>query len=134
MGILSYLGLGKDLAEPIEAVSKLYTTDRDRLEAEVKLAAEEGKGRAAQLDINKTLVLDGRFFNSAWQPLLGWTCGALVLLYWAPQLLVTEYVWALECLSDHTVKPFPLAPDSLYNLVWLLFGFGGYSLIKHKIS
>ncbi len=39
MGLMDYLGLGKELARPIEAVGKLYTTDKDRLELEAKVVS-----------------------------------------------------------------------------------------------
>lgn len=134
MGILDLLGVGKELAQPIEAVGKLYTTDKERLEAEAKLQEITQKPQLAQLENNRLLTLSGRLFNSGWQPLIAWTSGACVLLYWVPQLLVTNYLWAVACFHNNIILPFPISPDDIYNLVWLLFGFGSYSLIKHKLT
>lgn len=132
MGILNWLGIGKDIAEPINAVSNLYTTDKARLEAEANLTDMLSKIPLEQLHVNKELLKTGRFFDSGWQPLLGWTSGFLVLLYWGPQLVVANYIWIMECVDKMNVLPFPVKPDDIMNLVWLLFGFGGYSLIKQK--
>lgn len=133
MGIMNWLGIGRELAEPINAVGTLYTTDKSRIEAEEKLQDTLQKPQLAQLENNRLLILTGKFFNTAWQPLIAWTSGACVFLYWVPQLLVANYIWAVQCLGKGTVIPFPIKPDDIYNLVWLLFGFGGYSLIKRQM-
>ena len=134
MGLLNYLGLGKDLAEPIDAVGKLYTTDKDRIEAETKRLDVSQKPQLAQIENNKLLILTGKLFNTGWQPLIGWTSGACVFMYWVPQLVIANYVWGSQCLNEGKVIPFPILPDDIYNLVWLLFGFGSYSLIKRKLK
>ena len=134
MGLLNFLGIGKDIAQPIEAVSKLYTTDKERLEAEKNLADVVQRPALAQIENNKLLILTGKLFNSGWQPLIGWTSGACVFMYWVPQLCIANYIWANQCLALGEVTKFPIAPDDIYNLVWLLFGFGGYSLIKKTLK
>jgi hypothetical protein len=134
MGILNYLGLGKDLAEPIKAVGDLYTTDKARLEAETALAEVTQKPTLAQLANNALMLASGRFFESAWPALIGWTSGACVFLYWVPQLVVTDYLWAMQCYSAGAALPYPIKSDDIYNLVWLLFGFGGFNLIKTKVG
>lgn len=134
MGLLNYLGLGKELAQPIEAVSKLYTTDKERLAAEANLESIVQKPQLAQLENVRTMISSANFFESAWPSLMGWTSGFCVALYYIPQLLVTIWIWSLNCLAMEEVMPFPMKPDDILNLVWLLFGFGGYHLIKGKIG
>lgn len=134
MGLLKFLGLGDEIAKPIDAVSKLYTTDKERLEAEKNLTDVMQRPQLAQLENNKLLILTGKLFNSGWQPLIGWTSGACVFLYWVPQLMIANWVWSQQCFMQGEVVKFPIAPDDIYNLVWLLFGFGGYSLIKKKLN
>ena len=134
MGLFNFLGAGKDLAQPIKAIGDLYTTDKARLEAENTLVDTIQKPGLMQLANNAKMLASPIFFESAWPALVGWTSGACVFLYWVPQLLVADYVWASQCFAMGTVVPFPIQADDIYNLVWLLFGFGGYSLIKKKIS
>lgn len=134
MGRFNWFGLGEEVSKPIDAVSNLYTTDKARIEAQTKYEEIAQKPQLAQLENNKLLVLSGKLFNSGWQPLIGWTSGACVFMYWVPQLCVANYVWATQCFAQGAVVPFPIKPDDIYNLVWLLFGFGGYSLIKKKIT
>ncbi len=86
----------------------------------------------SESDKNLIADLSKTFFNSGWQPLIGWTAGFLILIYYAPQLIIADYVWTINCLQTGTITPFPIKPDDILNLVWLLFGFGTYSLAKNK--
>jgi len=83
-----------------------------------------------QIKTNSIMAAAQSIFVSGWQPLIGWTAGFLILLYYAPQIAIITFVWGNHCLDTGIVTPFPMKPDELLNLVWLLFGFGGYSLIK----
>jgi hypothetical protein len=132
MGILDWIGIGKDLSEPIKAASDLYTTDKARLEAEKDLQVEVNKPVLAQISNNAIMGAAQSIFVSGWQPLVGWTAGFLVLLYYAPQIIIITIVWGGNCLDTGIVAPFPMKADDLLNLVWLLFGFGGYSLVKRR--
>lgn len=130
MGILNWLGMGKDLAEPINAVGNLYTTDKARIEAETKLQEVVQKPILSQMANNAIMAASSNFFNSGWQAMMGWTAGFLILLYYAPQILITDYVWARSCIQTGAVMPFPMKPDDLLNLVGLMFGMGGLTILK----
>lgn len=134
MGIGNWLGFGKDISEPIKAVGDLYTTDKARIEAETKYEEIAQKPILSQLGNNAIMASSSNLFNSGWQPLTGWTAGFLVLLYYAPQIVITTYVWGNSCIDSGIVTPFPMKPDDILNLIWLLFGFGGYSLGKRAIA
>ena len=134
MGIMNWLGIGADLAKPIDSVSNLYTTDKARLEAEKDLTEVAQKPQLAQLDNNKLLILTGKIFNLGWIALLGWTSGFLVLLYYAPQIFIITYVWGSECIRTGIVTSFPMKSDEILNLVYLIFGMGGLGVVKHKIT
>jgi hypothetical protein len=129
MGIMNWLGIEKD----IKAVGDLYTTDKARLEAEKDLQVELNKPTLAQISNNAIMAAAQSIFVSGWQPLIGWSAGFLILLYYAPQLVIMMVVWGNNCLDAGVITQFPMKPDDLLNLVWLLFGFGGYSLVKNKI-
>ena len=132
MGIMNWLGIGADLAKPIDSVSNLYTTDKARLEAEKDLTEVVQKPQLAQLATNSILAASNSMFNSGWQPLIGWTAGFLVLLYYAPQIIITTYLWARLSFHANSVLPFPMKPDDLLNLVYLLFGFGIHSVVSRN--
>jgi|SRR6185503_2354497 len=128
MGILNWLGIGKDIAEPIKAVGDLYTTDKERLESQKDLQVELNKPILSQLSTNAIFASSSRFFNSGWQPLLGWACGFLILLYYFPQIVIATWIWGSACVHTGIVSPFPIKSDDILNLIYLLFGFGIHSL------
>ena len=66
MGLLQWIGLGSEIAKPIDAVSNFYTTDKARIEAETKLEEVIQCGMAAThwLDIRflrRTLLYSATF-------------------------------------------------------------------------
>ena len=134
MGIADWMGLGKAVADPIKAVGDLYTTDKARLEAEKDFQEVIDKPVLAQISTNAIMAAAQSIFVSGWQPLIGWTAGFLILLYYAPQIIIATIVWGGNCLESGIVTPFPMKPDDILNLVWLLFGFGVHSLGRTLIS
>jgi len=129
MGLFNWLG---GVEAPIKAVGDLYTTDKARLEGETKLTQAESSARMAQLENNRLMVLSGKVFTGGWIALLGWTCGFLVLLFYAPQIIVLTYIWAKICLQNGYVMAFPMQPDDILNLIYLLFGTGVLTTIKRN--
>jgi hypothetical protein len=132
MGISDWFGLGSAIsktADPIKAVGDLYTTDKARIEAQAKLEEVTQKPALAQIALNTVLANSDNIFKSAYVPLLGWTCGLLILLYYLPQIIVATWVWSDACFATGIVKPFPIKPDDLLNLVYLLITSKVYSAV-----
>lgn len=133
MGLLSWIGLGQDIAKPIDAVSNLYTTDKARIVAETGLELAQQQRGIKQLENNRLMITAGNMFESAWPALVGWTAGFCIALYYIPQLIIADLLWSIDCLDSGKVVPFPIDPTDILNLVYLLFGFGTYHLVKRKI-
>lgn len=134
MGVFSWLGATKTIPDTVRAVGDLYTTDKARIEAEAKLAEALNPALLQQLKNNETMLNATTLFSTLWQPLIGWTAGFLVLLYYAPQIIIATYVWGNASVHSGIVSPFPLKPDDILNLIYLLFGFGGYTLVSRKFK
>ena len=130
MGIIEDLGIAKDLAAPIDAVGSLYTTDKARIDAETKLDDVLQKPTLTQLANNAILNQSSNIFKAGWESFIGWTAGFLVLLYYAPQIIITTILWAHLSVVHGTVLAFPMRPDDILNLVYLLFGFGVHSFLS----
>lgn len=130
MGLLDYFGASKDV---IDSASNLYTTDKARLDAEGKLVDVLEKPGIAQLEVNRIYAASSILFNSGWIPLIGWTAGFLVLLFYAPQITIITYVWGKQCIQTGNAVPFPMQPDAILNLIYLLFGMGGLGIVKKKL-
>lgn len=135
MGMADWFGLGsaiKSSADPIKALGDLYTTDKARIEADTKLQEVIQKPQLAQMEINRLLAISKYFFHSGWMPMLGWTSGFLIMIYYFPQIMIATYVWGNNCLDTGIVKPFPMKPDDILNLVYLLCLGGAHNLINKK--
>ena len=132
MNLWGWLGMYDSVSKPIEAIGGLYTKDKDRLEADNELQKIIQTPTIQQLNNNKIMALSGLFFNNGWQSLTGWTAGFLILVYYFPQIIITEWIWASESFAKGTVVPFPLSADNIMQLVYLLFGFGVHSLAKRR--
>lgn len=135
MGVSDWFGIGnavKSAADPIKAVGDLYTTDKARIEAEAKREEIVQRPQLAQLETNKLLAASKYFFNSGWIPMIGWSCGFLILSYYLPQIMIATYVWGNTCIDTGIVKPYPIKPDDILNLVYLLF-YGGAHHIADKV-
>lgn len=141
MGIADWLGLGTSIAKPIKAVSELYTTDKARLAAESKLTEADAKfeeikqkPQLAQLENNKILSMSSNLFNSGGLALLCWTSGFLVLCYYLPQIAISTYVWGKASIAAGRCAPFPMKPDDIMNLVYVIYGYGIHHLVRKKID
>ena len=64
---------------------------RIKQELRLKTKYEEiaQKPLLAQISNNAIMSVAHSLFVSGWQPMIGWTAGFLVLLYYAPQLIIT---------------------------------------------
>lgn len=131
---MSFLGIGEEFAKPIEAASNLYTTDKARIEAEGNYQKVLQEPVLEQTKLNEILASKNSIFLAGGLPLLSWSCGFLILLYYTPQLIIALYVWGHYCIENGVVTPFPIKPDDILNLVYLLFGFGSFHLINKKID
>lgn len=126
--------IGSQVKEATTGISSLYTTDKERLEKEKELLEVLQKLPLNTQDLMKEAIKTNNFFFYGWPSLVGWSAGACVALYYIPQLFITNYIWMQTCFAKHIIIPFPMAPDNINNLLYLLFGFGSYHLIKHKID
>lgn len=134
MGLLSLIGLGSELAKPIEAVSNLYTTDKARIFADTAYQAIDQQRGLTQLENDGIMARASSVFEFGWQPMIGYTAGFCLALYYIPQLIVVNLEWSLYVLETGRIIPFPIDPSDLLHLVYLLFGFGGYSIAKKLIK
>jgi hypothetical protein len=132
-----WLGIGAEIAKPIEAVGDLYTTDKARLEATAKLTEAQTnlaevtqKPQLALLETDRILAMSSNLFKSGFIPLSGWTAGFLLLVYYLPQLIVMHYVWAKHSIANGHCAPFPMRPDDLLHLVYVMCAGGVHSIFS----
>lgn len=134
MGILDLLGIGEAAAKPIEAIgtalSKVVTTDAQRLAAEQTMELLKQNPTLWTAEINKLYAQSPSFFNSGWRPFIGWVCGICVALYYIPQFILAAYLWFNMCINAYKLLPYPIDPKSLMELCYLMLGFGAYRSLE----
>jgi hypothetical protein len=109
-----------------DALDSLFTSDEERLskaEAIERLKAEPHKvmGKLALLD-----AASRNAFQAGWRPFIGWIAGFALAAYFIPQFLVGGYMFVDAYISTGSIIPYPVKPDALMELVWLLLGLGAY--------
>lgn len=129
MGILDLLG-GKPIDAIGSLISKVYTSDGEKLSAEEMLERLRQNPQLWAAELNKLNALDLRFFNSGWRPFIGWVCGVCVGLYYIPQFILAAYIWTIMCLDKNAILPYPIDATNLMQLVYLMLGFGLYRSVE----
>jgi hypothetical protein len=129
-------GVTAPLTEPIsllrEIVSK-FSSGKDKIDAELALAniEEEKEKRANELLIAQTALIQkeaqsGSLWNSGWHPFIGWVCGISLALYYIPLFVLASILWVTVFVKTGHLDPYPINPDSLFQLMWQLLGLGIY--------
>jgi len=81
MGILSFLGLGKEVKDAAEGISSLYTTDAERLELHNKMLTTLAEIDKKQAEIN-AIYAQKNTSKLDWRNLCGYICTiALAMQY-----------------------------------------------------
>jgi hypothetical protein len=132
MGISNWFGLGTEIAKPIEAVGGLYTTDKARIEVETKYQEVAQKPQMALLEVDRILSMSSNFFKSGYIPMAGWTAGFLLLCFYFPQIIISTYIWAGASFAANKVLPFPMKPDDILHLVYVMCAGGVHSLFANR--
>ena len=73
-----------------------------------------------------TTGIDDNSTNTSWRRALGWIGAVCVGLYYIPMFCIADVFWIMECIDNEQIMPFPVSPNDLMNLVYLLLGFGAF--------
>lgn len=125
MGLLSFLGVGKQATDGITALGnvfdKMFTSDEERAQAEAVLTKIAQQPHLLQAEINKIEASHRSIFVAGWRPFIGWVCGAGLAF---PFLVNPLLQW-------FTGEPGPqMQVDALTTLVMALLGLGGLRTVE----
>lgn len=95
--------------------------------AEIITQSQELSKQANQAnkEINLVEAQSDKLFVAGWRPFIGWVCGASLAVYFIPQFIVGTILWAKECFLLGIIRPYPITPEGLFNLVLALLGMAG---------
>ena len=125
-GVGAIVGLGRDILD------KIFPDPAQLADAELKLLQLQQDGAFKELDddlqrslaqtnINAAEAANPSLFVSGWRPAVGWICVAALGYQYLFRPLAPLVYGAL----GHAVPDMPGLDDGLYQLVFLLLGFGG---------
>jgi len=125
MGVLSWLGMGKQAAAPIEAVGnvfdKLFTSDEERAAADAVMEKLRQQPGALQVELNKIEAGHRSVFVAGWRPAIGWVC-AVGLSF--PFVINPILQW-----STGDAGP-SLPTDTIMELVIAMLGMGALRTVE----
>jgi hypothetical protein len=117
------LGLGAVIDSVGKIAGDLYTSDKERMELDLKARELDQASDARQVTVNAAEAATGNMFIGGWRPATGWTCVA-GLVY---QTIVQPVVpWVLTVVGVANVPALPpIDGDTLMVLLFGLLGLGG---------
>ena len=122
-------------------MDRLFPNPEQAAKAKLKLLMMEQAGELKELDaalqrdlaqarVNEAEAGSSSILVAGWRPGIGWVCVAAL----AYQFLFRPLLpWVLAVLGQADVPPMPSLDDNLWELVFVMLGFGGLrSFEKHK--
>lgn len=119
MGLKSFLGIGADLASPVEAVGnafdKLFTSDEEKAQAAAVMEKLRQQPAALQVEINKLEAQHRSVFVAGARPAILWICAAGLAFAFLINPVIQWF----------TGNPGPELPlQYVMELVWAILGLG----------
>ena len=131
MGIGSWLGIGKEITQPVDAIGKafdkIFTSDEEKLQAAFVLEKMRQQPQILQIEINKIEAAHRSVFVAGWRPAIGWICGTSLAWHFVGYPLAS---FVVSVISPALILP-PLGnADDLMTLVIALLGLGGFRTVE----
>ncbi|MFZ4110387.1 MAG: 3TM-type holin [Polymorphobacter sp.] len=122
------LGLGAVIDSVGKIAGDLYTSDKERMELDLKARELDQASDARQVTVNAAEAATGNMFIGGWRPATGWTCVAGL----AYQTIVQPVVpWVLTVVGVANVPALPpIDGDTLMVLLFGLLGLGGLRTVE----
>lgn len=125
----------------VEAVGKiaddLFTSDKERLDAQIELGKIDAGLLQGQMEINKAEAGHASVFVAGWRPAIGWI-GAAALGY--QFLLYPGLIWAWAFMQAKGWVPVALQPppvldaEALWALLAGMLGIAGMRTYEKKVG
>lgn len=137
MNPLLSMGLGGIVETVGKVADDLFTSDEERMQAELEAYTAETSRAALQTDVNKVEAAHASIFVAGWRPAIGWI-GAGAMAY---QFIVYPFLtwgWALmqanEWISTTLSAPPILPTDALWVILTGILGLGAARSYDKKMG
>lgn len=125
---MNFLGIGTVIESVGKVASDLITTDKERMELELRGREIDQRTDLAQIDVNKQEAAHASVFVSGWRPAIGWI-GAAALAYQFLLYPLMLWIWTLAQGAGHiptNLQPPPvLKADELWVILSGILGIAG---------
>lgn len=120
---MNLLGIGTIIESVGKVAGDLITTDKERLELELRGREIDQQTDLAQIDLNKTEAATGSLFIGGWRPAIGWTCAISLFCYYVPYVLAATILWVVQVIKTGNLVQRPdLGIADLIGLVLAMLG------------
>jgi len=137
MNPLLSMGIGSIVETVGNVADDLFTSDEERLKAELEAYTAETGRAALQTEVNKVEAAHSAIFVAGWRPAIGWI-GAGAMGY---QFIIYPFLtwgWALMQANDwisQTLSAPPILPtDALWVILTGILGLGAARSFDKKIG
>jgi hypothetical protein len=124
MSIANWLGFGKEIATPVEAignaVDKVFTSDEERLEAQNVLNKLAMQPSILQAELNKIESQHRSLLVASWRPMIGHIC-------WISLLFIFIGNPVIGHITGNTIN---VPSDVIFELVLAMLGMGSLRTIE----
>ena len=125
-GVANILG-GGIVGEVMKGLDGLFTSDKERLEAEARLTEILQRPNLAQIDVNKTEAAHASVFVAGWRPAIGWVCATALGWNFIGHDLA---LWGVALAGKTVAVPAPVAMGQLFELVLAMLGLGAFRTVE----
>lgn len=119
------IDVGGIAAGAFDLIDKLFTTDKDRMDAKIKVIELQQAGQLAQIGVNQNEAKHENVFVSGWRPFIGWVCGLAFAYHFLVQPFLVFAAWLVANFYGFFLPVDQLPSLSLSELMPVLMGMLG---------
>lgn len=125
---MNFLGIGTVIESVGKVASDLITTDKERMELELRGREIDQRTDLAQIEVNKQEAAHASVFVSGWRPAIGWI-GAAAMAYQFLLYPLMQWAWTWAQGAGYipaNLQPPPvLEADQLWVILSGILGIAG---------
>ena len=124
---MNLLGIGTIIESVGKVADDLHTSEKEKLELQLKARELDQAIDIAQIEVNKTEAQHFSVFVAGWRPGAAWVCVAGLAWHYILQPVVVFFA----VMYGYQMPPLPVFDmDALMTLLFGLLGLGGYRAIE----
>jgi len=125
---MNLLGIGTVIDSVGKVIGDLHTSDKERLELELRAKELDQSIDLAQIEVNRTEAQHSSIFVAGWRPAIGWI-GAAAMAYqfllYPLMLWGWTYLQGMGWIPKEMGPPKPLDADQLWVILSGILGIAG---------